>query len=124
MHDNIAHALRLKELRSRKDFRGRLRAFFDAAQGWILSFVCGVIIALIAYGVNVSESVIFDFKEGYCGRAWYLNEQVRVAVLCRRGRRGRQQSVLGVRAGNISWPAATSSVHTWGGLLTGWNFFF
>ncbi|KAL2753609.1 hypothetical protein ACRALDRAFT_1044118 [Sodiomyces alcalophilus JCM 7366] len=75
VHDNIAHALRLKELRSRKDFRGRLRAFFDAAQGWILSFVCGVIIALIAYGVNVSESVIFDLKEGYCGRAWYLNEQ-------------------------------------------------
>ncbi|ROT40364.1 hypothetical protein SODALDRAFT_321732 [Sodiomyces alkalinus F11] len=75
VHDNIAHALRLKELRSRKDFRGRLYAFFDAAQGWVLSFVCGVIIALIAYGVNVSESVIFDFKDGYCGRAWYLNEK-------------------------------------------------
>lgn len=80
VHDNIAHALRLKELRSRKDFRGRLYAFFDAAQGWILSFVCGVIIALIAYGVNVSESVIFDFKDGYCGRAWYLNEKVRAVL--------------------------------------------
>lgn len=65
----------MKALRSRKDFRGRLYAFFDAAQGWILSFVCGVILALIAYAVNVTETAIFDFKDGYCGRQWYLNEK-------------------------------------------------
>ncbi|KAG7137743.1 hypothetical protein HYQ45_004937 [Verticillium longisporum] len=52
VHDNIADAHRLKALRSRKDFRGRVHAFFDASQGWLLSFVCGVIIALIAYTIT------------------------------------------------------------------------
>ncbi|KAM0334176.1 hypothetical protein ACHAQA_001196 [Verticillium albo-atrum] len=75
VHDNIADAHRLKALRSRKDFRGRLNAFFDASQGWILSFVCGVIIALIAYSITVCETTLFDFKDGYCTRAWYINEK-------------------------------------------------
>ncbi|KAF3347523.1 DASH complex subunit dad3 [Verticillium dahliae VDG2] len=64
VHDNIADAHRLKALRSRKDFRGRVHAFFDASQGWLLSFVCGVIIALIAYTITVCETTLFDWKDG------------------------------------------------------------
>ncbi|CRK21783.1 hypothetical protein BN1708_013218, partial [Verticillium longisporum] len=66
VHDNIADAHRLKALRSRKDFRGRVHAFFDASQGWLLSFVCGVIIALIAYTITAQAA-------GY----YYANPELR-----------------------------------------------
>lgn len=75
VHDNIADAYRLKELRSRKDFRGRLAATFDGSQGWILSALVGVVVATIAYTVDVSEAPVFDFKEGYCSGSWYLSEK-------------------------------------------------
>ena len=78
VHDTIADSHRVKALNSRKDFWGRVRVAFDASQGWILSALCGFIIALIAYAVDVSESTVFDWKDGYCTRAWYLDEKVRV----------------------------------------------
>lgn len=76
VHDAIADAHRVKALRSRKDFWGRVRVTFDGSQGWILSALCGSLIALMAYTVDVAESTIFDFKEGYCQKAWYLNRRV------------------------------------------------
>src|SRR5262245_47722216 len=71
VHDSIADAYRVKELRSRKDFWGRVYVLFDGAQGWILSALVGFIIACVAYVVNVSEVTVFDFKYGFCDRAWY-----------------------------------------------------
>jgi chloride channel 3/4/5 len=76
VHDAIADSYRVKQLRSRKDFWGRVRIIFDGAQGWILSALCGFIVALMAYTVDVAESTVFDFKDGYCSRAWYLNRKV------------------------------------------------
>lgn len=76
VHDNIADAYRLKALRSRKDFRGRLRAYFDSAQGWILSALVGSVTAVIAYAVDVSEAPFFDLKGGFCSDGWYKSEKV------------------------------------------------
>lgn len=76
VHDGIADAYRMKQLRSRKDWWGRLIVLFDGAQGWILSGVVGVLVALVAYCVDVAETTIFDYKDGYCKRAWYLREKV------------------------------------------------
>lgn len=75
VHDSIADAYRVKALRSRKDFWGRVYVLFDAAQGWILMGLVGVIVAVIAYIVDVSESTVFDLKDGYCAKAWYLSEK-------------------------------------------------
>lgn len=75
VHDSIADAYRAKALRSRKDFWGRVYLLFDAAQGWILSAVVGVSVALVAYAINVSEQVLFDWKDGYCATGWYLSEK-------------------------------------------------
>ncbi|KAI1824813.1 voltage-gated chloride channel-like protein [Xylaria intraflava] len=75
VHDGIADAYRVKQLRSRRDWWGRLVVLFDGAQGWILSGVVGFLVALLAYCVNVAETTIFDFKDGYCARAWYLREK-------------------------------------------------
>jgi chloride channel 3/4/5 len=75
VHDSIADAYRLKELRSRKDLRGRLYAFFDGAQGWVLVAIIGVITAWFAYFINITEATIFDYKEGHCTTAWWLNRR-------------------------------------------------
>lgn len=77
VHDTIADSHRVKALRRRKDFWGRILVTLDGAQGWFLSALCGAIIALIAYSVDVAESTVFDFKDGFCARAWYLDEKVR-----------------------------------------------
>jgi chloride channel 3/4/5 len=76
VHDTIADSHRVRALRSRKGIWGRIRVVLDGAQGWILSALVGFVVALVAYAVNVSESVIFDYKDGYCTRGWYLDEKV------------------------------------------------
>ncbi|KAF2803648.1 uncharacterized protein BDZ99DRAFT_427109 [Mytilinidion resinicola] len=70
VHDSIADAYRVKALRSRKDIRGRIAAWFDGAQGWILVAIIGCITAFLAYIVNVTESLLFDYKSGYCTTKW------------------------------------------------------
>src|ERR1700733_3776172 len=73
VHDSIADGFRKRELRSRKDIRGRLWLLFDSAQGWILVAVTGCITALFAYFIDVTEASIFDYKEGFCTKVWYWN---------------------------------------------------
>lgn len=75
VHDSIADAFRVRDLRSRKDFRGRIYAWFDGAQGWVLVAIIGCISACIAYFVNVTETSIFDIKEGYCKEGWYFGKK-------------------------------------------------
>ena len=82
VHDTIADSHRVKILRSRKDFWGRVRVALDGAQGWLLSALVGFIVALVAYTVNVSEATVFDYKDGYCARAWHLNEVVSTKTWC------------------------------------------
>ncbi|KAK4232136.1 putative chloride channel protein [Podospora fimiseda] len=76
VHDSIADAYRVKALRSRKDFWGRVYVLFDGAQGWILSALVGFIVAVLAYIVNVGEATVFDFKDGYCTTRWYYSEKM------------------------------------------------
>jgi chloride channel 3/4/5 len=75
VHDSIADGARLRELRKRKDFRGRLLAAFDGAQGWILVALIGCITAAIAYFVDVTEDFVFDLKEGFCTTRWFHNHE-------------------------------------------------
>jgi chloride channel 3/4/5 len=75
VHDSIADAYRVKELRSRKDWRGRLEALFDGAQGWILVAIIGCITAGIAYFIDVTEAAIFDYKTGYCSNNWRYSKR-------------------------------------------------
>ena len=75
VHDSIADAFRVRDLRKRRDLRGRLYAWFDGAQGWILVAVIGCITAIIAYFVDVTETSIFDIKQGYCTTGWYFSKR-------------------------------------------------
>ncbi|KAJ9243460.1 chloride channel [Paecilomyces variotii] len=74
VHDSISDGIRLRELRSRRDVRGRLLALFDSAQGWILVAVTGCITAAIAYFVDVNENSIHSLKEGFCTSTWFLSK--------------------------------------------------
>jgi chloride channel 3/4/5 len=71
VHDSIADGCRVQALRKRKGIKGRLWAWFDSAQGWLLVAIIGCVTACIAYFVDVTESAIFDLKEGYCSDGWY-----------------------------------------------------
>lgn len=75
VHDSIADAFRIRDLRSRKDIRGRLYAWLDGAQGWVLVALIGCITACIAYFVNVTETSIFDIKQGRCEGGWYFSKR-------------------------------------------------
>lgn len=75
VHDSIADAYRVKELRMRKDWRGLLASHFDGAQGWILVAIIGILVAGIAYCIDVTEAAIFDFKTGYCSSNWRYSKR-------------------------------------------------
>lgn len=75
VHDSIADAFRLRDLRARKDIRGRIYAWFDGAQGWVLVAITGFITSLLAYFINVTESSIFDVKQGRCEGGWYFSKK-------------------------------------------------
>ncbi|MCJ1267039.1 hypothetical protein MMC22_006924 [Lobaria immixta] len=75
VHDSIADAFRVRDLRARKDLRGRVYAWLDGAQGWVLVALIGIITALIAYFVNVTETSVFDIKEGHCQGNWYFSKR-------------------------------------------------
>jgi hypothetical protein len=66
INDAIKDAYRVKALRARKDIRGRLHAWFDGAQGWVLVAIIGFLAACVAFFVDVTENVLFDYKDGYC----------------------------------------------------------
>ncbi|KAH8696060.1 putative voltage-gated chloride channel [Talaromyces proteolyticus] len=70
VHDSIKDGIRLRQLRSRKDFRGRVLALLDGAQGWVLVALIGCITAAIAYFVDVADKSVFDLKEGVCTGSW------------------------------------------------------
>ncbi|KAF8455421.1 chloride channel [Terfezia claveryi] len=75
VHDAQKDAYRVKALRARKDFKGRVYALFDGAQGWILVAIIGMLTACMAFFVDVSENVFFDWKTGYCTKGWYLSKK-------------------------------------------------
>lgn len=75
VHDSIADAFRVRDLRARKDLRGRIYARLDGAQGWVLVALIGFVTALIAYFVNVTETSGFDIKEGHCQGSWYFSKR-------------------------------------------------
>ena len=74
VHDSIADNFRVRDLRARKDLRGRLYAWFDGAQGWILVAIIGCLTASVAYFVDVTETSIFDVKNGYCSDGWWFGK--------------------------------------------------
>ncbi|UZJ54253.1 hypothetical protein CBS101457_003573 [Exobasidium rhododendri] len=72
IHDSIKESSRLRRLRGRKGLSGILANTWDQFQGWLVVTITGILTALIAGWIIQSEAVLFDLKEGYCGRDWRL----------------------------------------------------
>src|ERR1700733_514928 len=78
VHDSVKDQFRKKKLRSMTGIRGVIVNALDAMEGWVLVgliglpsalwrvLTAGFVTALIAYCIDVWESVLFDWKEGYC----------------------------------------------------------
>lgn len=56
------------------DWRQRLIASYDAAQGWIVVTLIGAAIGLNAAFLNIITEWLSDIKLGHCKTAFYLNE--------------------------------------------------
>lgn len=79
VHDSVKDQFRKKKLRSMTGLRGFIVNVLDSSEGWVLvgiigTYSCheltinvkGVVTALIAYCIDVWESVLFDWKVGCC----------------------------------------------------------
>ena len=66
VRDNIAAAFRAKTLGNRGGALGQLEVWWDDAQGWLLAAVVGVLVAVMAFLVDITEASLFDLKLGYC----------------------------------------------------------
>jgi chloride channel 3/4/5 len=77
VHDSVKDQFRKKKLRSMTGLRGVIVNSLDSMEGWVLVGLIGIetrrnrltegfVTALIAYCIDVWESVLFDWKEGYC----------------------------------------------------------
>jgi chloride channel 3/4/5 len=75
VHDSIADGYRVRKLQQRKDLRGRLEYLLDRGQGWFLVAIIGCLTAVIAYVIDITESAIFDIKEGFCSSNWRCNHK-------------------------------------------------
>ncbi|KPI35077.1 H(+)/Cl(-) exchange transporter 3 [Cyphellophora attinorum] len=72
VHDSIQDGHRVLALRRKGGVRGNLALIADAAQGWILVMLIGVLTAFAAYFVDVTETAIFDLKRGVCKSSWHF----------------------------------------------------
>lgn len=72
VHDSIKESSRLRRLARIKGFRGTLLSAWDRFQSWLIVTIVGILVALIAGGIVMSEAVLFDLKEGYCEKNWRL----------------------------------------------------
>lgn len=62
---------RLRRLRRRKSWRGRLVILLDRFSGWFIVSAIGFLSALVAFLIVRSESWLFDLKEGHCIQGWW-----------------------------------------------------
>lgn len=67
------HAAGIYE-RGTPDWRYRLWASYDAAQGWVVVTLVGAAIGLNAAVLSIVTEWLSDIKMGYCTTGFYLNE--------------------------------------------------
>ncbi|GAO50862.1 hypothetical protein G7K_4981-t1 [Saitoella complicata NRRL Y-17804] len=66
LHDVVKDGYRKAHLQQLKGVRGHLVNSWDAVQGYLLVAIIGIVTAAIAYCIDVTESLLFDLKTGYC----------------------------------------------------------
>lgn len=72
----IKDSYRYRALKARGGIKGRLLAYWDAAQGWIAAAMIGVFTASVAFLVDVAEITVADYKGGYCKTNVFRNREM------------------------------------------------
>jgi chloride channel 3/4/5 len=75
IHDHIKEKLRLRKLRSMHGVRGHLKNLFDGAQAWILVTIIGLVVAIIAWLIDIIQELLTDWKDGFCVENWRYNRK-------------------------------------------------
>ncbi|KAI9275562.1 chloride channel [Phascolomyces articulosus] len=75
IHEIIKEGVRIRKLREIPGWRGRWDKAIDASQAWILVMLTGVVVALIAWFIDVVQEWMSDLKSGYCTTNWRYNSK-------------------------------------------------
>jgi chloride channel 3/4/5 len=75
IHDHIKEKLRLRKLRSLRGVRGYLKNMFDGAQAWILVTIIGLVVAVMAWLIDIVQELLTDWKDGFCVETWRYNHK-------------------------------------------------
>jgi chloride channel 3/4/5 len=84
IHDHIKEKLRLRKLRSLRGVRGYMKNLFDGAQAWILVTIIGLVVAVMAWLIDIVQELLTDWKDGFCVETWRYNHK-----FCCWGKEGR-----------------------------------
>lgn len=72
----IKDSFRYRGIKSRKGLNGRFLAIWDSCQGWVAASLIGIFTAVVAFGVDVAEATISDYKVGYCSSNVFRSREV------------------------------------------------
>ncbi|EME48738.1 hypothetical protein DOTSEDRAFT_67688 [Dothistroma septosporum NZE10] len=68
LHDLVKDSYRLRSTRGKRGLRYRFFDLCDKASGWIAAALIGILTAVVAFLVDVTEATTSDLKTGYCIR--------------------------------------------------------
>ncbi|KAG9234135.1 chloride channel-like protein 3 [Amylocarpus encephaloides] len=75
LHDLIKDSYRYRALRSKRSIKYRFVAALDSCQGWFAAALIGVLTAIVAFAVDVSEATLSDYKLGYCSTNMFITRE-------------------------------------------------
>jgi chloride channel 3/4/5 len=74
--------------------RGHCKNLFDGAQAWILVTIIGLVVAIIAWLIDIVQELLTDWKDGFCVEKWRYNRK-----FCCWGKEGKQ--IIYYYCGNV-----------------------
>ncbi|EPS41765.1 hypothetical protein H072_4278 [Dactylellina haptotyla CBS 200.50] len=79
LHDLVKASVRRRQILSGSNSIS-ISVFWDNIQGWVVAFLVGLLMANVAYMVDVAQATVFDWKEGYCSTGPFRSHEVCCSV--------------------------------------------
>ncbi|KAI9343982.1 chloride channel [Obelidium mucronatum] len=81
IHDSLKERIRIRALRALGGLSGAWENAMDSLQGWFLLFITGLTIGAIASAIDVGESLLLTWRDGFCSaHIWTTKERCCAAV--------------------------------------------
>lgn len=62
----VKDSFRYRTLHQRRGIRARVLSAWDSSQGWVAAALIGILMAIVAFLVDIAEATVSDWKVGYC----------------------------------------------------------